>query len=153
MVQRLIGDVASECGMNPRTLRYYEALGLLPVPFRSEGGYRLYGDEAVTRLAFIARAKGLGLTLKEIGRILTLRDRGQLPCGSLRQILSAHVERIDRQVAQLRTLKSDLRQLLAGCERSLARNGDATGQRTVCPVMETFNGRKHHAMKTGGGRR
>ncbi len=153
MVQRLIGDVASAFGMNPRTLRYYEALGLLPVPFRSGGGYRLYDEEAVTRLAFIAEAKSLGLTLKEIGRILTLRDRGQPPCSSLRQILLEHVNRIDHQVAHLRALKSDLRALLAGCQRNLERNGGVPGQRTVCPVMETNGGRKHHAVTTGGGSR
>lgn len=65
MAEMLIGELAVQLRLNPRTLRYYEALGLLPVPRRTMSGYRVYGEETVQRLAFITKAKNLGLTLKK----------------------------------------------------------------------------------------
>jgi len=123
-----IGQMAAEFGLNPRTLRYYEALGLLPTPARAVNGYRLYRAETAQRLAFITKAKSLGLSLKEIRQILAIRESGQLPCPSVRQMLQEHVERIDRQIAQLRALKADLTKLLNGWRPALERNGKARPQ-------------------------
>src|SRR5262249_32497649 len=118
MAEMLIGELAAELGLNPRTLRYYEALGLLPAPARTPSGYRVYDEDTVQRLAFLTKAKSLGLTLKEIGQILALHESGQLPCSSVRHMLEQHVERIGRQIAQLRALKADLSALLNGWHRA-----------------------------------
>src|SRR5438309_7588947 len=108
MAAKLIGELAAELELNPRTLRYYEALGLLPAPARTMSGYRVYDEDTVQRLAFITKAKSLGLTLREIGQILTIRDSGEPPCVSVQQILREHVECIDRQIARLQALRADL---------------------------------------------
>ena len=96
MAERLIGEVAREFGVNRRTLRYYETLRLLPPPRRSRGGYRLYDQETDRRLAFISKAKALGLTLKEIQVVLAVANGNEPPCNSVKQILSDHVRRIDQ---------------------------------------------------------
>lgn len=159
MTQRLIGRLAAEFGINPRTLRYYEARRLLTAPQRTAGGYRIYDDAAVRRLGFIANAKNLGLTLAEIRRILAVRDSGKCPCDSVRSTLRAHVERIDRQIAHLKVLKTELSSMLAGWRSSPRRNGKATMVGTVCPRVEArFNGNRHpgsrrHPTKHGGDRR
>ena len=57
--------MSKRSGFTPATLRYYEDLGLLPAPSRTDAGYRLYDDKALDRLAFIARAKQLGCSLEE----------------------------------------------------------------------------------------
>lgn len=92
MAAKFIGALAAEQGLNPRTLRYYEARGVLPLAARTMSGYRVYDEETGQRLTFITKAKSLGLTLKEIGQILALRDSGKLPCSSVQQMLQEHVE-------------------------------------------------------------
>jgi DNA-binding transcriptional MerR regulator len=135
MAEMFIGELAAQLGLNPRTLRYYEALDLLPKPARTMNGYRVYGEETAQRLTFITKAKSLGLTLKEIGQILALRDSGKLPCSSVQQILQEHVERIDCQIAQLHALKVDLTALLNGWRSERRCSGKATSG-CICPRIE-----------------
>jgi DNA-binding transcriptional MerR regulator len=135
MANLRIGELAAQAGINPRTLRYYETLGLLPVPARTVSGYRLYSEEAAQRLVFITKAKSLGLTLKEIHQILAIRDNGKLPCHSVQRILQEHVGRIDHQISQLHGLKAELAALLDGWQPRRERNGKI-GPSTVCPRIE-----------------
>jgi MerR family transcriptional regulator, copper efflux regulator len=152
MAEMLIGELAAELELNPRTLRYYEALGLLPTPARTLSGYRVYDEDTVQRLAFITKAKSLGLTLKEIGQILALREGGQLPCSSVQHLLQEHVARIDRQIAQLRALKADLNAVLNGWHRTPEHNGRAGH---ICPRIEAYGTppEKRPATTKGGERR
>ena len=147
MKRKFIGAGAREFGLNPRTLRYYEKLRLLPVLRRSEGGDRLYDEEAERQLAFIIKAKRLGLTLKEITQIVTRGDRGDPPCNSVGQILRDHIRRIDHQMAQLRELRVDLRALEAQCRRNLRSDNGGTGQKALCPVIETLGNGKEQNPK------
>jgi DNA-binding transcriptional MerR regulator len=75
-----IGELAAALDLNPKTIRYYEDIGLLPQPKRSAAGYRLYDDADHERLRFILKAKAVGLSLEEISRILAICDQGQPPC-------------------------------------------------------------------------
>jgi DNA-binding transcriptional MerR regulator len=138
MPEKLIGQVAKEFGLNPRTLRYYETLRLLPRPRRSTGGYRLYDHETERQLAFISRAKNLGLTLREIQRVLAAANGGKVPCQTVARMLSGHVSRIDEQIVRLRSLKSDLRSMLATCPPRSRLNGKTNDQMAACPMIEEF---------------
>jgi len=151
MAERLIGEVAREFGVNRRTLRYYETLRLLPPPRRSRGGYRLYDKETDRRLAFISKAKALGLTLKEIQVVLAVANGNELPCNSVKQILSDHVRRIDQQMAQLRSLKSEMQSMLAKCPSDPRSNRKAYHRAVVCPIIEDLSNGTHK-IKNGGGR-
>jgi DNA-binding transcriptional MerR regulator len=75
-----IGDLAKLSGATTKTIRYYELLGLLPEPQRTDSGYRLYDEKDVERLVFIRKAKGLGFSLTEIKETLALYDSKQDPC-------------------------------------------------------------------------
>lgn len=153
---KFIGELAKEFGINPRTLRFYEAERLLPRPARTESGYRVYGDDAARRLTLIAKAKNLGLSLKEIRQILVLRDSGRLPCDSVQQILSNHIRRINEQMTRLKAFKSDLHVMLAECRRARKDRrtrkdgGGITTQKTICPVIETFGDGKNGRIGNGG---
>lgn len=151
MARMFIGELAAQFRLNPRTLRYYENLDLLPAPSRTVNGYRVYCEETAQRLAFITKAKSLGLTLKEIGQILALRDSGQLPCSTVLHMLQEHVERIDRQIAQLQALKADLTALLNGWHSAPERNGKASSS-SICPRIELSGAspRKCNATRKGG---
>src|SRR6266536_2699671 len=76
-----VTSIAHAAGVSPHTIRYYERLRLLPVPARSDSGYRLYDPALVDRLRFIRGAKRVGLRLQEIGELLDIMDRGQCPAG------------------------------------------------------------------------
>jgi len=135
MRNRFIGTVAAELGVNPRTLRYYEALGLLPRPSRTQSGYRVYDSRTGFRVRFIRKAKGLGLTLKEIQAILEIYDSGKPPCRSFQRLLQDHFRRIDTQIQHLRSLRGDLCNLLAGWSNRCKTDGNG-----VCPRLEDFAG-------------
>jgi MerR family Zn(II)-responsive transcriptional regulator of zntA len=111
--QLRIGELADELGLNPKTIRYYEEIGLLPEPRRNAAGYRIYGAAARERLRFIAKAKGIGLTLHEIGEILTLRDAGAEPCAHVRELIDRKLAAVEEQLRLLQDVRLDLLTLQA----------------------------------------
>lgn len=103
-----IGELANELGLNPKTIRYYEGIGLLPEPERTASGYRDYDEHAADLLTFIKTAQRLGITLDEIGEILALRERGEQPCGYVREVLRRQVIEIDERIVELGQLRREL---------------------------------------------
>lgn len=125
-----IGEVAARVGLNPRTLRFYEATGLLPSPSRAENGYRLYSPETVDLLGFIKAAQGLGLTLGEVKEIITIRRAGRPPCIHVRGLLETKATELDRKLSDLMALRRRIRQSLAAWGRR------PVGKAAVCPHIE-----------------
>lgn len=116
-----VGQVAEKLGISPQTLYFYERLGLIPKPRRTEGGYRLYGEPELERLAFIARAKALGLTLAEIKELLLLQENGQaLPCWQVYVKLTEKLRQIDKSIAHLQELKEELSTLIEQCQQKFS---------------------------------
>jgi len=113
----LIGEVARRSGVSAKTLRYYESIGLVEPAARSASGYRHYGDDVLDRLAFIRSAQALGLTLGEIRSIVALRERGETPCGHVRQLLRERSEDISRTIRGLRALQNELERLVERADR------------------------------------
>jgi len=105
-----IGEVADRVGVNTRTIRYYEGIGLLPDPDRLPSGYRVYSDDDVDRLRFIRTAQRLGLSLSEISEILGFRERAEPPCEYVLGVLDRQVDDLDRRMAEMADLR---RQLIA----------------------------------------
>jgi DNA-binding transcriptional MerR regulator len=103
-----IGEVADAVGINPKTIRYYEDIGLLPVPERTSAGYRDYTTVDVDRLVFIKTAQRLGFSLAEVAEILAFRERGQRPCAYVLDVLSRQVGDLDRRITELQDLRAEL---------------------------------------------
>lgn len=105
-----IGELAYQAGTSTDTIRYYERLGLLSVPVRSESGYRLYTDVDVGQLLFIRRAKLLGLSLDDIRGLLGLAGAGA--CSPLRQqvaeLLRQKIDVCEAKLAELKAFKVSL---------------------------------------------
>jgi DNA-binding transcriptional MerR regulator len=85
-----VGAVAKAAGVGVQTLHYYERLGLLPKPSRSDANYRLYSPEAIRRVRFIKKAQALGITLEETRQILDLKDHGREPCLRVAELGEKH---------------------------------------------------------------
>lgn len=103
-----IGDLAAELGLNPKTIRYYENIGLMPEAERTPSGYRLYDMSDLERLQFILKAKSIGLNLEEITEILALRAQNRQPCERVRVVVDAKLAAIDAQLRALTELRCDL---------------------------------------------
>ena len=88
----LVGDLAARAGVSPDTVRYYERLGLLDTPQRTESGYRLYDVDAIDRVGFVRKAQTLGLTLREIGEIIQASLDDAPPCEHVRTTLSSRLD-------------------------------------------------------------
>ncbi len=127
----LIGQVTALTNVPIRTIRYYESLGLIESCDRTEGGFRQFDESVLARLAFIKRSQSLGLSLQEIGELLKVYDRGQLPCDDVKTKLKNKIVEIDKQIDELLTLRSELGGILSGWE-----NFNTLQAGTICPVIQ-----------------
>jgi MerR family mercuric resistance operon transcriptional regulator len=116
-------------GCKIETIRYYEQIGLMHAPKRSEGGYRLYGEDGRRRLRFILRGRELGFSIEELRSLLSLVDGGDYTCGEVRDLTLRHLDGVRAKIADLRCL-----------ERTLAAVSDQCEGGTVpeCPVIDAL---------------
>jgi DNA-binding transcriptional MerR regulator len=131
-----IGEVAERVGVNTKTVRYYERIGLLPDPQRLPSGYREYNDDDVDRLGFIRTAQRLGLTLAEISEILAFREREERPCEYVLGVLDRQVADLDRRMAEMAHLRRELIALKGKADRLPAEDG------CYCAVIEHAGARR-----------
>ena len=110
-----IGELARATGVKVETIRYYEKIGLLAEPQRTPGNYRAYGPEQLNRLSFIRRSRDLGFSLEQVRDLMALADKRDQPCESVDAIAFAHLEEVDRKIADLRALRRELDSLLKQC--------------------------------------
>jgi MerR family transcriptional regulator, copper efflux regulator len=125
-----IGELSTKSGVPIKTIRYYEELGLLKTDKRTEGQFRLFHPDVVTRLLFIKRLQSLGLSLQEIKECLAAYDRGNLPCDDIQAKLEQQVTAIDRQVAELKLLRQELTDILQRWSNSPQKEPGA-----ICPNL------------------
>ena len=114
-----IGETAQRSGFSASALRYYEGIGLVPPPTRTGAGYRLYDDDTLARLSFIARAKQLGCSLEEITDLVGIWDGER--CGPVQKrfhdLVTDKLADTERQIAELTALTDQLRHAAAQLAR------------------------------------
>lgn len=125
-----IGELARRTGCNVETIRYYEKVGMLAPPMRTEGGYRLYRADDVRRLSFIRRARELGFLPEEVRAMLRLSDEQTQPCAEVKEVAMSHLADVRSKIADLRTMEAALEILVAKCEAGLS---------SSCPLIETLS--------------
>jgi DNA-binding transcriptional MerR regulator len=127
-----ISDLALQTGTTPKTLRFYEEIGLLPTPARTSGGYRDYDERAISVIKFVKAGKAIGLTLTEVRNLVRVRDEGTSPCSAAIDLLDQHLADIERRISELRSLKKDIAEL-----RVRAESLDPTEcpQESICHVI------------------
>ena len=111
-----IGNLAKATGTKVVTIRYYEQIGLLPEPARTEGNYRTYTDEHMRRLRFIRRCRDLGFTLDQVRELLRLSSQENQECAEVDRITAQHLTEIEHKIADLTRLADELRHLSACCQ-------------------------------------
>lgn len=133
-----IGQLAQTSGSTTKTIRYYEAAGLLTAPGRTDAGYRVYQDSDIERLLFIRKAQQVGLSLAEIKSILALHDRREPTCVHVRSLLDAKLAQVDTALKDLQALRNDLLRLRneAGSVEDCRPEGGV-----ICSFIERLNTR------------
>jgi MerR family mercuric resistance operon transcriptional regulator len=125
-----IGEFSRRTGGNIETIRYYERIGLLPVPDRS-GRYRRYGAADVRRLVFIRRARELGFTLDEVRALLKLSEGdGGTVCADVRDLAASHLVEVKAKIADLRAMERTLKEAVRHCD-----SGEVPG----CPLIDVLS--------------
>lgn len=123
-----IGELAKRADVNVETIRYYERRGLLASPPRSRSGYRLFQADAVSRIAFVKKAKALGFTLTEISELLELRVDPGRGCEDVEARAQRTIGRIEGKIEELERMRAALQRLATACQ---------AGQPTsACPIIE-----------------
>ena len=123
-----IGKLATLAEVSTDALRYYEREGLLAPKGKSEGGYRLYGDDAVLRIRLIKQAQQCGFTLAEIRDLLILRRREDACCGDVRQRAIEKKLLLESKIRAMKAMSKALDRLIADC-------ADATDPVEECPIL------------------
>ena len=124
-----IGSLSKGTGCKIETIRYYERIGLLPKPPRSQGGHRLYEEAHLKRLTLIRRSRELGFTLHEVRGLLRLVDGGEYSCAEVKALRLDHVAEVRRKLADLRKVKRVLEEMAAECDG---------GEVTECPIIDAL---------------
>lgn len=124
-----IGKLSERTGVHIETIRYYEKIGLLPSPSRTEGGHRIYSKEHLVRLMFLRRSRQLGFSLEEIRALLGLIERGDYTCGEVKTLTVQHLQDVRQKIKDLRKLEKALVGISSQCD------GGATQE---CPILETL---------------
>ena len=126
-----IGEAARRSGMAAKTIRFYEEAGLIEPAPRTEGGYREFGDVDVRRLQFIHRARDLGFSVGEVGRLLSLWSDRERASAQVKQLALEHVARIEAKMTELHSMRDAILHLAERC------HGD---DRPECPILDELAG-------------
>ena len=126
-----IGEAAVASGVSAKMIRYYEDIGLVPKPARTESNYRVYGEDEVHILRFVRRARNLGFSIEETSTLLGLwRDKSRASA-EVREIAQAHIADLDKRIAELEGMRRTLQHLVHCC------SGD---NRPDCPILDDLAG-------------
>ncbi len=125
-----IGELARASGAKVVTIRYYETVGLLPQPKRSDNGYRRYEQAALDRLRFIRHCRGLGFSLDQIRDLLTLSTDSERSCADVDALTARHLEDVEKKIIKLEALAAELRRLNGLCK--------GTGTISSCRIVEAI---------------
>lgn len=132
-----IGQLSKFSAIKVSTLRYYEEIGLIPKPDRSEGNQRRYEPSTLERLNFIGHCRDLGLSIESIRDLITLSKTPDMRCTEAHKIAEDHLEKIRQKIVQLKKLQIELRRIAGVCDQN------SIGE---CKVIEAFG--DHEACLT-----
>ncbi|MCI5040599.1 MAG: Cu(I)-responsive transcriptional regulator [Donghicola eburneus] len=125
-----IGEVAERSGIPPKTIRYYEDIGLVR-PQRSSNGYRAFREADLHKLAFLGRARALGFSIEDCRNLLSLYEDETRESAQVKTIAEEQLSAIDDKIAQLQEMRETLSHLVEAC------HGD---HRPDCPILKDLSG-------------
>ncbi len=125
-----IAEVATRAGLPPKTIRYYEDIGLIH-PRRQANGYRAFAEADLHKLAFLGRARGLGFSIEECRTLLALYEDQSRASADVKALAQRHLTAIDAKIAELQAMRATLSDLVHHC---------AGDHRPDCPILADLAG-------------
>lgn len=126
-----IGQASSASGVSAKMIRYYESIGLIRAPQRTESNYRVYGADEVHVLRFVKRARALGFSVDETATLLGLWQDRSRASSEVKAVASAHIDSLQTKIAELQGMVRTLSHLAHCC------GGD---DRPDCPILDDLAG-------------
>jgi MerR family transcriptional regulator, mercuric resistance operon regulatory protein len=120
-----IGHIAHAAGVNVETVRYYQRRGLVSLPPKRTRGFRYYTADTTSRVRFIKRAQALGMSLKEVQRLIKIDAKGA--CKETRALAVAKLSLVESKLVELARLRDVLKDLVAACDQPHGAG---------CPIIE-----------------
>ena len=133
-----IGELARRAKVKVPTIRYYEQIGLLPAPPRTQGQQRRYDTSHAARLNFVRHARELGFEVEAIRELLAMSATPNQSCAEVDKIARRHITGIDRRIEHLTVLRAELQRTVDECGQ---------GQVCECRVIEVLSETGHHHGK------
>ena len=133
------GELARRTGVNLETIRYFERVGILPDPPRTDGGHRIYDETHVRTLGFVRRARNLGFSADEVRTIMNLGGPGKACCAGVRDIAAHHLEQVRSKISDLIEIERLLARTIEHCA------GGSDPDCAVIDMIESPNAR--HSME------
>ena len=124
-----IGEASKRSKVSAKMMRYYEQIGLIPPPARSDAGYRSYTEADVHRLHFIRRARDLGFSVAEISDLLSLWNDQARQSADVKRLAQEHIKELERRMATMRQMADTLNALIRCC---------AGDDRPDCPILHSL---------------
>jgi MerR family mercuric resistance operon transcriptional regulator len=128
-----IGKLAEKAGINLQTIRYYESLGLLPEPSRTESNYRNYHISYLEHILFIQNSQELGFKLEEIKELVDLKFNKKAVGLDVKKIIKRKILELNTEISKLSLIKEDLEKLDQSCNGKM--------KTSCCPIMEKISNR------------
>lgn len=129
-----IGEAAKRSGVSAKMIRHYESVRLLKRATRTDSGYRVYDDKDVHTLRFVRRARDLGFSMKEIGRLLGLWQDRNRASAEVRRVAQAHIAALEAKIEEMQGMRRTLETLVHNC------HGDS---RPDCPILDDLAAIQH----------
>lgn len=129
-----IGDLAKQADCNVQTVRYYEQIGLLSKPQRSEGRQRRYGVEDLRQLGFICHGRELGFSTDEIKELLAMERQATTSCKGIDELAQSHLDSVQSRIKALKNLERELKRMIDKCPH---------GKVEDCNILDTLKKTDH----------
>ncbi len=139
-----IGTVAERSGVAPKTIRYYESIGLITPAAREHNGYRLYSAIDMGTLNFIKRARNLGFAVDEVRELLDLWRNQRRTSAAVKALAARHLQALDRKIEELHAMRKTIAHLIERC------HGD---DRPDCPILDDIGASTTDEARGQAGRR
>ena len=127
-----IGEAAIKSGVNSKSIRHYETLGIVPKASRSESGYRIYKESDVHILVFVKKARSFGFSMKEIKKLISLWRNKSRASSEVKNLAASHIKDLEEKILELQTMVDTLKHLSRNC------HGD---NRPDCPIIDSLSKR------------
>jgi MerR family copper efflux transcriptional regulator len=126
-----IGEAAKRSDVSAKTIRYYEAIGLIAKATRGENGYRDYSENDVETLKFIKRSRNLGFSVESVGNLLDLWRNKKRASSDVKAVALKHIEDVENRIQELVSIRDTLKNLTQCCQGN---------DRPDCPILEGLAG-------------